>query len=40
MMIELAFTWFSEMQVRPFVDGATGWRQLQEAAAVMAGARA
>ena len=39
-MIELPFTWFSEMQVRPFVDGATGWRQLQEAAAVMAGARA
>ena len=35
MMAEMPFAAFSDVQVRTFVDGATGWRQAKEAVAAM-----
>ena len=35
MMAEMPFSMFSDVQVRPFVDAATGWRQAKEAVAGM-----
>jgi hypothetical protein len=36
MIIEMPFTWFSEVQVRPFVAGAAGLQQLKQAVEAMA----
>jgi hypothetical protein len=33
--MEMPFSWFSEVQVRPFVDGAAGLHQLKEAVDAM-----
>jgi muconolactone delta-isomerase len=35
MMAEMPFSMFSNVEVRSFVDGATGWRQAREAIAAM-----
>jgi hypothetical protein len=35
MVIEMPFSWVSDVSVRPFVDGATGFQQLQEGLAAM-----
>jgi muconolactone delta-isomerase len=35
MIVEMPFSPFSEHEIRPVVDGATGWRQAREAFAAM-----
>ena len=35
-VIEMPFSWFSDVQVHPFVDGEAGLRQLQRALQAMA----
>jgi hypothetical protein len=40
MIIEMPFSWFSEVEVRPYVEGATGFEQLKEAVDSMAAAMA
>ena len=36
LIIEMPFSWFSDMEVRPFVDGAEGFQQLKQAVDAMA----
>jgi hypothetical protein len=38
-VIELPFSWVSDVTVRPFVEGVAGLRQLQEALAAMSAPR-
>ena len=35
MLAEMPFTAFSDVELRPYVEGATGWRQTREAVAGM-----
>jgi hypothetical protein len=39
MVMEMPFAWVSDVSVRPFVDGVTGFHQLQEALAGMGAGR-
>jgi hypothetical protein len=39
MVIEMPFAWVSDVSVRPFVEGVTGFHQLQEAMAAMSSGR-
>ena len=36
LIIEMPFSWFSDVQVKPFVDGAAGLHQLKQAVDAMA----
>ena len=36
MIIEMPFSWFSDVEVRPFVDGGEGFQQLKRAVDAMA----
>jgi hypothetical protein len=36
LIIDMPFSWFSDVQVRPFVEGAAGLQQLQQAVQAMA----
>jgi hypothetical protein len=36
LIIEMPFSWFSDVQVRPFVEGVTGLQQLKQAVDAMA----
>jgi len=36
MIIEMPFAWFSDVEVRPFVEGAVGLQQLKQAVDAMA----
>jgi len=35
MIIEMPFSWFSDVEVRPFVDGGEGFQQLKQAVDAM-----
>ena len=36
MMIEMPFSWFSDLQIRPYIEGRAGFDQLKAAVAAMA----
>jgi hypothetical protein len=36
MILEMPFSWFSDVQIRPAVEGSVGWQQLQQAVQAMA----
>lgn len=36
LIIEMPFSWFSDVEVRPFVEGAEGFQQLKQAVDAMA----
>ena len=40
LIIEMPFSWFSDVQVRPFVDGIEGLQQFKQAVEAMAAAMA